>query len=248
MLKRSLMTVSFMLSGAAVCAAPAPVTDVNSQPLEERVATLERIVNSRTGTQQRMQQRLDELQNEVNELRGSVEVHSHKLEQILERQRELYLEIDKRIQEVTQRQQEPSQPLVSEPTASSTAAPQSEDQAYDHAVNLILKEKRYDDAIPEFKAFLSNYPDSEYAPNAHYWLGQLLFNQQQWSESENHFERVVNGFPESSKRADSMLKLAMIAQNQSNLAKARQLFEQVSSEYPDSSAANLAKSRLQSLK
>ncbi|GGO74913.1 tol-pal system protein YbgF [Bowmanella pacifica] len=235
--------------GAAVCAAPAPVSDVTSGSLESRMAALERMVDARTNAQHSVQAQLDQVQNEVNDLRGVVELHSHKLEQILERQRELYLEIDKRIDAVLKRPAS-SQPDYTAPLADAgpTAGSMSEQEAYDRAVNLILRDKRYDQAIPEFEAFLKAYPTSGFAANARYWLGQLLFNKQDWSGAASHFERVISEFPDSNKRADSLLKLGMIAQNQANLARAQQLYEQVVREYPDSSARKLAEPRLRTLK
>jgi TolA-binding protein len=53
---------------------------------------------------------------------------------------------------------------------------QDENQAYDAAVNMVLKEKNYDKAIPAFEGFIKQFPNSSYVPNAHYWLGQLMFN------------------------------------------------------------------------
>lgn len=243
MVKRSIATLSGLAIGAAVIAAPAPVSDVNSGSIEQRLQTLERMVSTRTNVQHRIQEQLDLMQDEVNELRGSVELHSHKLEQILQRQRELYLEIDKRIQAATAA---PAAPVVAETT---TQAPSmGESQAYDRAVNLILKDKRYDQAIPEFQAFLQKYPQSDYVANAHYWLGQLLFNKQDWKQASSHFENVVRFYADSPKRADSILKLGMTMQKLGNQARAQQLFEQVASEYPDSSARKLADARLRELK
>lgn len=220
----------------------APVENLNSKTLLERLTILERTISSRNQAQQVIQTQLDEMQLEVNELRGAVELHTHKLEQILQRQRELYLEIDRRVESLAKAPVEVAQPAAPVPQA-----PQ-ESQLYDNAVNLILKEKKYDDAIPQFQSFLQQFPDSQYAPNAHYWLGQLLFNKREWGAAEEHFQKVVSFYPDSGKRPDSMLKLGVIAQKRSNIAKATQLFEQVIAEYPDASEKRLAENRLRSLK
>ncbi|WP_416308030.1 tol-pal system protein YbgF [Neptunicella sp. SCSIO 80796] len=250
MIKHNIVLLSLLVTGAAVYAAPAPVTDVNSGSLEQRLATLERMVGTRTDMQQRLQQQLDTVQDEVNELRGTVELHTHKLEQILERQRELYQEIDKRIQSVMQKPDStpmlPANPQTNTPSGNQSAV--GESQAYDNAVNLILKDKRYDQAIAEFEKFLTQFPNSTYAANAYYWLGQLLFNKQDWSGAEARFNYLVGHYPDSTKRADSLLKLGMIAQKQNNLPRAQQLFSQVVDQYTGSTAAKLADSRLKSLK
>lgn len=249
MIKRTLALSLSLAFGAAVNAAPAPVTDLNGESMENRVATLERMVQARANAQHRIQGQLDVIQDEVNELRGSLEVQNLQLEKILERQRELYLEIDKRIEDVM------SQPsvAVSNPTPVTSAAnnnfvvEESESDAYDRAVNLILKDKQYEQAIPEFETFLQKFPNSSFAPNAHYWLGQLLFNKQDWAGAGAQFEELVGRYPDSTKRADALFKLGVVEQKRSNIARAKQLFEQVVSEYPNTSSRKLAETRLKNL-
>lgn len=249
MLNRSIALSLLLAMGAAVNAAPAPVIDVNSGSLEKRFEELERKVDARTDAQHRVQQQLDDMQVQVDELRGAVELHNHQLEKILERQRELYLEIDKRIEAVMQ--QAPTVvPVVNEPIeqSSSVVVAAGEDEAYDRAVNLILRDKLYDQAIPEFQAFLKNYPKSSYVANARYWLGQLLFNKQDWAGAGEQFQAVVKNFPDSTKRADALWKLGVVEQKKANIAKAKQLFEQVIKDYPNSSASKLAQTSLNGLK
>ncbi|WP_299073827.1 tol-pal system protein YbgF [uncultured Paraglaciecola sp.] len=248
MIKRTLAISLLGLYGAAVIAAPAPVSDVTTGSSEQRISELERKFSTRTEAQHRQQEQLDIMQNEVNELRGAIEVQNYQLEKILQRQRELYLEIDKRIAAVK------AQPSNAPTTAINTASTQvdvpvsaNENEAYDKAVNLILKDRLYDQAIPEFQAFLQNYPDSSYVPNAHYWLGQLLFNKQDWEGAGGQFQSLISNYPESSKRADATLKLGVTEMERSNTARAKQLWEQVIRDFPNSSSAKLAQKRLKEL-
>ena len=75
--------------------AQAPVVDANGgSELEQRLVALENMM-SRTEMQHRLQTQLDNMQMEVDQLRGAVEVNTNELQKVLERQRELYLEIDK---------------------------------------------------------------------------------------------------------------------------------------------------------
>ena len=247
---------AFVVSSYA--SAQAPVYDANGgNDLEQRIAVLERIVKSRTEMQHRLQAQLDNMQNEVDELRGAVEVNTNELEKVLERQRELYLEIDKRVEALKQNGVTSSTGnAVSSSVSASGATPsqalqqgtqQGEEEAYNSAVNLILKSREYDKAVPAFQSFIERFPNSEYAPNSHYWLGQLLFNKQQWAEASEQFNTVVTRFTDSSKRADALLKLGVIAERTGNINQAKQLFQQVVDEYPNSSATRLASSRLNNL-
>ena len=246
------------LAASSIAFAQAPVYDVNNSgtaELEKRITVLERMVDSRTDMQHRLQQQLDSMQGEIDQLRGSVEVHTNQLEKVLERQRELYLEIDKRVEALKQSTGQSGGGASSEQTQrptrgdntsldSSSQPSMGEDEAYDNAVNLILKSKEYDKAIPAFRSFIDDYPNSQYSANAHYWLGQLLFNKREWAQAKEQFSEVVNRYEQSSKRAEAMLKLGVIAQREEDNDTAREYFERVIAKYPNSSAKRLAESKL----
>jgi len=242
----------------AVAAKPAPVIEVNAgmtasgakSSLTEQLESLERKLDARNRVQVNVQRQLDELQNEVNELRGITELHTYQLSQVLDRQRELYQELDRRVSEALKpANQIPA--AIPVPNASVGQIKYSnnltENEAYDRAVNMVLKDKRYEQAIPEFEAFNQKYPNSSYAANAHYWLGQLLFNKNELAKARREFEIVVSNYPDSSKRSDAMLKLAMVEQKENNRAKAIAVYKKLIAEYPNSSAAKLAQPRLKSL-
>lgn len=240
-------------------AAQAPVVEVSAQhsglgSLTERLRNLEQKLNSRNRVQVNVQSQLDMLQSEVNELRGITELHTHQLSQVLERQRELYQELDRRVAEALK--PENKAPLSTSVMNTNNAGQSTnqgysnnvtENEAYDHALNMVLKEAKYEQAIPEFRAFNKNYPNSTYAPNAHYWLGQLLFNKGELAESQQEFSTVVDNYKDSNKRPDAMLKLAMVSQKQNNTENAINLYRQLLKEYPNSTSAKLAKPRLNSL-
>jgi tol-pal system protein YbgF len=198
-----------------------------------------------------MQTQVNDIQQELNELRGITELHTHKLSQILARQRELYQELDRRVSEALKPTNQATSTIA---TMNSLGAVQqnysndlTENQAYDQAVNMVLKDKRYEQAIPAFRQFNQQYPQSSYAANAHYWLGQLLFNKNELVEAKKEFTIVVEQFDESTKRSDAMLKLAMVEQKQNNTNKATSWYQQLISSYPNSSAAKLAQARLKTL-
>ncbi|MFB0999994.1 MAG: YbgF trimerization domain-containing protein, partial [Colwellia sp.] len=104
-LNKVLFGMSFAVTTIMVVAAEsAPVIDItNNGPninstsqytsgapitIQEKVALLERKLDARNRAQVKVQRQLDELQNEVNELRGVTELHTHQLSQVLNRQRE----------------------------------------------------------------------------------------------------------------------------------------------------------------
>ncbi|CAH0526307.1 tol-pal system protein YbgF [Vibrio hippocampi] len=244
-----------LLAGAAssALAAQAPVSDLNSSAAtsttsrasassETEVQRLQRLLQNQNRVQARMQQQLDEMSQEVATLRGQLERNSYDMNQMLQRQRELFIEIDKL------RSQASATPVVSEPqgetqTQGKYSSDVSEQAAYQAAVDMILKKRDYAGAIKAFKQFQKDYPNSTYAPNTHYWLGQLYFAQRQDDLAEQSFSAVVS-FKDSNKRADALVKLGDIAKRGNKAEQAAKYYQQVITEYPDSSSAKVAKSSL----
>lgn len=259
---KTLWVALSLVSGGA-WANPAPVTELgrNNTPnqqltsqssgtLEQRLATLERVVEARAQGQIRMQQQLSLLLDEVSQLRGVTETHTYQLDEMLQRQRDLYQEIDRRVgalQTSTSAQPAVTSNVNNVPTVSYSSN-MSENDAYDKAVNMVLKDRRYDAAIPEFEAFLQNYPDSGYAPNAHYWLGQLLFNNNELAKAKTHFERVVANFGTSNKVPDALLKLGQVAERENNKDAALRFYRQLTKEHASATSARLAQERIDALK
>ncbi|USD36233.1 tol-pal system protein YbgF [Ferrimonas sp. SCSIO 43195] len=254
-MKKAVIATALLFMGAQLQAAPAPVIEAaeNTSPslsgtdLNSRVSRLERLMKARNQAQLQMQQMFDQLQAEVSELRGQIESQQYQVQQMVERQRQLYQELS-RIE--TQLKSGASLPSAGTPASGGSAAVAtpnlslSEAEAYQQAVDLVLKQRRYDDAIPAFRQFIENYPQSSYTANSHYWLGQLLFNKGELTEAKTAFNTVVSQYPDSAKRADSLLKLGLIAAESGDKAGATQYFNRVVKEYGNSNAAKLAKKEL----
>ncbi|MGF1699004.1 tol-pal system protein YbgF [Photobacterium makurazakiensis] len=236
-----------LLVGAAthVVAAPAPVTELSGNSAQGgSLERLERMIEARNQVQLGMQRQLDQLSTEMDELRGIVERNSHDLSQMLERQRELYRDVDA----LSRQPQAKSAATPAEESKSSEtySSNLSENEAYESAVNLILKEKDYTGAITAFKGFLTTYPESAYKPNAHYWLGQLFFTQSQLPEADEQFKAVAS-FSDSNKRADALLKLGIIAERSKKTEEAKKYYQEVISSYPDSTSSRQAANNLKQL-
>ncbi|MBU0911674.1 MAG: tol-pal system protein YbgF [Gammaproteobacteria bacterium] len=285
-MKKYLVTALSVISIAS-WADPAPVADLSRAgggaiqtpkyaSTADRIAALERIVEARANAQVAMQQQVSALLDEVSELRGITEMHSYKLEEILQQQRNIYQEIDRRLGtaaasgSTTATPTTPSIPTIpaeqapignpaalvnagSEPQTAETAASAevssspSESEAYESAVNLVLKDRAYDAAIPAFENFVRTYPDSSYAPNSYYWLGQLFFTKNELLKAKAQFERVVAQFPQSAKAADSLSKLGQLAEKEGDVAAAKQFYQLLVSKYPQAKPAKAAKAKLETL-
>jgi tol-pal system protein YbgF len=244
----TILAALLLLSGSThVWAAPAPVSEAantSAGTLEERIAQLERMMKTRNLLQIELQQQLNLLQDEVSQVRGVTEEQSYKLEKVLQRQRELYQEIENRVSKVYEQSNTSVAATTAIDTSQAVSDDLSENEAYDRAVALIMQDKRYDAAIPEFQNFLASFPQSVYIPNAHYWLGQLLTIKNDDANALEHFKLVVEKFPESNKRPDAMLKLGTLYEKLEKLDLAKQILNTLIAEYPSTTAAKLATERL----
>ena len=82
-------------SNAVVAPPPAPTFSERKLPLEQRLIRLERMVDNRTLLE--MLSRIEDMQSEVQTMRGELEMQRHEFEGIKQRQRDLYLDIDRRL-------------------------------------------------------------------------------------------------------------------------------------------------------
>jgi tol-pal system protein YbgF len=236
-------------------AAPAPVSDLSSTTTAETptatrssnasetdIQRLERLLNNRNRVQVNMQQQIDDMSLEISELRGQLEKNSYDMQQMLQRQRELFIELDKVRGEIKTVEAPVVENDDTQPTGTFSQNV-DEQTAYQNAVDLVLKERDYAGAIVALKQFQVDFPDSTFSSNAHYWLGQLYFAKKQDKDAVKSFAAVVS-YKDSNKRADALVKLGDLAKRNNNEAAAKKYYQQVVEEYPSSASAKLAEKNL----
>ena len=256
---------------------------------------------------------VQQLQDEVRSLTGQIEDQSMELETLRERQRDQYLDLDQRINELRRAspgpiipgpispgpgitdpantvaggvttsgatvidlstpelqaqaggQEFPAEdvPDVRQPIDSSSSvialaardaqaremvmSPEAEKEAYDHAFQS-LKDLDYADAAQQFTEFLQQYPRSDYADNAQYWLGESYYVTRNYDIALDAFQSLVTDYPDSPKVADGLLKIGYTHYELKQWNQARAALEQVQQQYPGTTLARLAGSRLRSMK
>ena len=91
---------------------------------------------------------------------------------------------------------------------------------------------------------MKKYPQSSYAGNAQYWLGESNYVSRQFEQAIIEFSAVVEQHPNSNKVPDAMLKLGYTYYELGKFAEARQVLEQLKQFAANSTAARLADKRL----
>ncbi|KAA0264555.1 cell division protein CpoB [Hafnia alvei] len=252
-----LLSLSLLVGIAAPWAAiaQAPISSVGSGSVEDRVTSLERITNAQGQLFSQLQQQLSDNQRDIDSLRGQIQESQYQLNQVVERQKQILLQLDSQGSANTGAAAADSAASASTASdASSTAAapvastaPASSGDAntdYNRAVDLVLVKKQNDQAITAFQSFVKQYPDSTYQPNANYWLGQLFYNKGKKDDSAYYFAVVVKNYPKSPKAPDAMYKVGVIMQEKGQADKAKAVYQQVIKQYPTSDAAKQAQKRI----
>lgn len=218
------------------------------------------------------------LQQEIQELRGQLEVQAHELKLLKEQELSFYKDLDARLRGApikdtsagkTTEMSLDTQPSTAQPapqsvsptpttTASTTPtiAPviekehgnPAEEQISYLAAYELVKNKQFDNALLAMHAFTLKYPHGGYTANAEYWLGELYMVKKDYPQAIEHFNTVLQAFPSSSKCAASLLKTGYALAASGKTTEARTKLQEVIQKYPDTSTAKLAITKLTSLK
>ncbi len=201
---------------------------------------------------------IQQLQAELRELRGQLEQNVSDVSNLMRRQREFYLDLDRRLIELESRPRSPAGGSPTNGTATGTSVEAGElagdgspaelqvleQQAYQQAFDL-LKVPQYNEAIDAYGTFLQLFPAGEYADNARYWIGEAYYVTRVFDKALIEFNQLLELHPTSSKRADTTLKIGYIYYEQKRWEEARQLLTEVVNNPAGGTAARLAQSRLE---
>ncbi|KQQ68129.1 tol-pal system protein [Pseudomonas sp. Leaf127] len=202
------------------------------------------------------------MQEEIARLRGIVEVQQNDIQRIKQEALERYQELDQRIVSGAATANNNSQPAGNAVNASGTpsapvsnAAPvaggeppdPAKEKLYYEAAFDLVKAKDFDKASQAFAAFLRKYPNSSYAGNAQYWLGEVNLAKGDLQGAGQAFAKVSQAYPKHAKVPDSLYKLADVERRLGHTDKVKGILQQVIAQYPGTSAAQLAQRDLQRL-
>ena len=200
---------------------------------------------------------MQSLREEISSLRGQVEQQEYELESMKQRQRNLYLDMDRRINSVEAGGSNnanfvsPVPPPNTKAANSATSAVVAGDvdgqEAYSKAFAL-LKEGQYKQSIAAFEKFKVSYPNSKYADNAQYWLGEASYVSRDYKKALKEFQQLIAQYPDSSKNSGARLKIGYVYFELKNWSAAREALQQVTKLHPDTTVAKKANERLQRIK
>jgi tol-pal system protein YbgF len=232
-----------VVGGCAAFAPPAedPVL-IKLNELDQRLQAIERVMENQSLVQ--LTQQVDSLERRADELQGKSEMLGHEATTTSERQRQLYADLDERIQnlEASAMARPDETSVMDGGTLQQGELPVpggSDRDNYKVALEL-LREERYDQSAASFSQFLVTFPGSKLASNAQYWLAESYYASNQFERALADFAVVIEKYPDSSKVPDALLKMGYCNYSLGRWDDARSTLSRVQSEYPTTTAARLA--------
>lgn len=212
--------------------------------LDDRVKRLEQ--QTANLANMNLPQEISRLQQEIAELRGQLQQQQHALEQLNNRLASAPQDATAKAPQSTMSPAAVAPPPESANTDSAVTVDAAEASTYQKAFSALAK-RDYAGAKQGFNNYLTHFAQGKFAPDAHYWLGEIYLQDKQYSKAETEFNVVLKQFPSAGKVPDARLKLAIIHAAQGNIAQAKQELLDIKKQNPNSTAAQLANIRLQQL-
>lgn len=211
--------------------------------LENRLAQVERVLENQSLVS--LVTELQQVRGEIAQLRDDVETLTFETEGASKRQRDLYVDVDTRLNALEAGRGASSGTDIAGGDSSSSAPSIDNDRdAYKFAFGL-LEEGRYGEASGAFERFVATYPDSALVDNAQYWLAEALYVERDYERALTEFNHVLEEHPQSRKVPDALLKIGYAQYELGRWADSRASLERVVSEHGGTTAARLATQRLE---
>lgn len=214
-------------------------------PTEVRLRKLEAQMQNQQ--QMNVSAQIQQLQNQIQTLRGQVQVQTFELKKLREGLNLSHQASHHPVKKVTPASSPAMQSSVTPNKPNGKADNFLKDQSGYEAAYQQIAQKHYVEAIRDLKAYLQNFPQGHYVANAHYWLGELYLIQNDQENALTEFLQVTKQFPNSNKAADAMLKIGFVYYDKGQLVQAKQQLQQVIKQFPQSAVAKLATARLQDI-
>ena len=191
--------------------------------------------------------RIQVLQQDLKDLRGTMEEQSYLIKRLERSQKEQYLDLDNRLVQLggadleSRAAQTEDKESSEEVTTLLNEVPEfdNEREAYQYAFDL-MRNRQYQESLAGFEEIIVAFPNGQYTPNAFYWIGELYLAQGDNEKSRQSFIQVISLYPDHQKVPDAMYKLGVVYFALGDNQSALRYLGQVQQEYPNSSAAGLA--------
>lgn len=135
-------------------------------------------------------------------------------------------------------------PALADSSARAAATASENARAVYDAAYLELLKGNYDLAVEGFDGFLAQYPESDLADNAQYWIGECHLARGETSLAMTAFLGVESRWPRGDKVPGALLKVAHCLSAEHEVDASRRTLESLVARFPKTEEARLAQERL----
>ncbi|OAI93455.1 tol-pal system protein YbgF [Pseudomonas putida] len=221
-------------------------------------------VSTPASAQGQLFMQLQQMQEQIDRQQNTIEILQNEVSRLKQEGLERYQDLDRRISSgaapapsatpensadggATAPAAGKTAAAANQPAASSEPGDPAKEKLYYDAAFDLIKAKDFDKAAQAFNAFLRKYPNSQYAGNAQYWLGEVNLAKGDLQGAGQAFAKVSQLYPKHNKVPDSLYKLADVERRLGHTDRVKGILQQVVTQYPGTSAAQLAQRDLQKL-
>lgn len=136
----------------------------------------------------------------------------------------------------------PTPPPTASGGASEPVSPEARalyDEGFTH-----FHEGRYVDAETTFQRYLQQFPRTELADNASFWIGEARLQRQDVRGALSAFRQTVERYPEGNKIPDALLKAGECLESLGDAESARLSYQEIVERFPNTAASEVARARM----
>lgn len=230
--------------------------------LNDRNADVERSGSGQSIREQLAEQRamIDDLQREIQKLRGRIQETENSLKQKTKDLEEANSKtesgisrLDDTLNSNNERIQilekylnvQPSEKsgFFTEPGGDASDKEVTENEAY------ALGKQKFErgdlqGAREAFKEFLKTYPNSEQADNAIFWIGETYFHEKWYEKAILEYQKVIDQYPKGNKVPAALLKQGISFFLHGDKTSAQLIMKELMDKYPETSESKIAAKKL----
>ncbi|WP_024930873.1 YbgF trimerization domain-containing protein [Methylophilus sp. OH31] len=231
------------------------ITDLTrtQQSLDRRVQSLEALINGKGLLD--MQNQLEQMRQDVAQLKGDLELVTHQLEDMRTKQGAAYTDLDTRVRKLETLAQSVSSgqlPVSSSNGNGGSAADakadvsQQEANAFAEAESLNQAGK-YKEAFNAYDAFLKSHAGSKLVPDALYGMGYTQFALKSYKSSAATQQKFLDSYAAHALAPNAMLSLANSQIQLGQIPAAKKTLKDLIAAYPSAEVTPSAQKRLKVL-
>lgn len=212
------------------------------QSLDKRVQSLEALINGKGLLD--MQNQVEQLRQDIAQLKGDLEVVMHQLEDLQTKQNAAYADLDTRVRKLETAPAANSAQTA--PSSGGEAKPEvaAQETAALAEADALNQAGKYKEAFNAYDTFLKTYSGSKLAPEALYGMGYTQFALKSYKSSVATQQKFLDSYAQHPLAPNAMLNMANSQIQLGQIPAAKKTLKELIAAYPNAEVTPGAQKRL----